>query len=224
MCPTALEPVRTEIVQLTRAQATKLTEKIRTNLEQTWNLLLEARDKRAWAALDYSSFESYAHDEFGVGRSQAYRLLDQAVVIGELTAASATSNGTAPDPVVVSARAAQLVKPVLEQAAAEVREAVKRKRGKRRTEAAQTAVENLVARQGAISSADTRRLIAAVREWAARNGVTFTVAVDRVVGRLEPPVSRARDSRGAARQCDGVHHPPGLRMGDTCSGCGGKYK
>ena len=40
-----------------------------------------------WIALGYASWEEYAGQEFGIGRSHAYRLLDQAATAEELIAA-----------------------------------------------------------------------------------------------------------------------------------------
>lgn len=50
-------------------------------------LVRQAHGARVWIALGYASWEQYAGQEFGIGRSHAYRLLDQAVTAEELTGA-----------------------------------------------------------------------------------------------------------------------------------------
>jgi hypothetical protein len=72
---------------LTKNQALALTERIRETAEGLWTLLLQARDGRAWEILGYDSMESYAETEFGIGRSQAYRLIGQGEVLAAIESA-----------------------------------------------------------------------------------------------------------------------------------------
>lgn len=48
-----------------------------------------AHASRAWLALGHPTWEAYARAEFGISRASAYRLLDMAVVLEQLTAAAA---------------------------------------------------------------------------------------------------------------------------------------
>lgn len=79
------------IVPLDRDEAERLTQRIREAAEQTWRLLEEAHDRRAWAALDYETWADYVGTEFGMGRAHAYRLLDQGRVIRAIEEASGVS-------------------------------------------------------------------------------------------------------------------------------------
>jgi len=131
--------VTTEIVArpLTRAQARKLTDRIQHHAEEAWGLLQTARNGRAWDALGYASWEAYVGEEFGMSRSESYRLLDQAKVITELSAAAGV-------PVAVSARQAAAVKPELERAKDEVAAAVARKPRRARAAIAADVVADIV--------------------------------------------------------------------------------
>lgn len=50
-------------------QARDLTDRIKTGLEITWQLVIEAYQSRAWAALGYATWDDYCHRELEVGRS-----------------------------------------------------------------------------------------------------------------------------------------------------------
>jgi hypothetical protein len=99
--------------------ARSLTERIRTARAHVCLLLLEANEGRAWSALGYPSWARYVRDEFGLSRSRAYELLEQARVIQTIRRALHLSG--IPD---VSPYAAAQVKPLL----AEVLSAVDRRR------------------------------------------------------------------------------------------------
>jgi hypothetical protein len=72
-------------VTITREQARDLTDRTRSAGETFHDLLLETHETGAWAALGYESWREYAIEEFNVSKSRAYRLLDQARVIREIT-------------------------------------------------------------------------------------------------------------------------------------------
>lgn len=72
---------------LTRGEAQALTDRIRDSVQQAWSLLLEAHERRAWAALGYDRWEDYIGAEFAMGRRRSYQLLDQGRVIREVAAA-----------------------------------------------------------------------------------------------------------------------------------------
>jgi hypothetical protein len=67
---------------LPKRQARLLTETIRKQLRGDISLLLStAHNRRAWAALGYSSWEDYVRLEFGLSRRRSYELLDHAQVM-----------------------------------------------------------------------------------------------------------------------------------------------
>ena len=95
-------------IGMTEEEARSLTNRIKGTTEQLWSLLLEAHDRQAWQALGYISWREYAKNEFGMGQSYAYRLLDQGRVIRTLEGAAGVS------PVgEISERVARDIKPQL---------------------------------------------------------------------------------------------------------------
>lgn len=62
--------------ELSKAEAKKLTQKIKTAVDDLWSLLVQAHDGKAWKALGYSTWEAYVKAEFEMGRAHSYRLLD----------------------------------------------------------------------------------------------------------------------------------------------------
>ena len=64
------EVVDAEIVEdeLTASQARELTDRIRITLDGLWDLVIEAFNGRAHAALGYSSWDAYCNAEFGSNR------------------------------------------------------------------------------------------------------------------------------------------------------------
>ena len=75
------------------AEARTLTEDIRRGVEKVHQLLVRSHEWQAWRALGYVSWRDYAMSEFGISKSHAYRLLDQARVIAEIEAASDSPMG-----------------------------------------------------------------------------------------------------------------------------------
>jgi hypothetical protein len=61
----------------TKAQAKTLTKRIRDGVDQVWSLLLEAHERKAWAALGYTTWADYVNAEFDMSRQNSYLLLDQ---------------------------------------------------------------------------------------------------------------------------------------------------
>lgn len=100
------------------ADARALTDQIKTSVEKTWRLLLNAHEWKAWAALGYGTWEAYVRAEFGIGRSRSYQLLDQAQVVREIEAAAMSTV------VDISEREARDLKPHLTEVTNAVREAV----------------------------------------------------------------------------------------------------
>lgn len=109
-----------EAAPLVYDAARKLTDRIKQELApkaRTCMLLLEAHDRRAWAALGYSTWAYYVRGEFGLSRSRSYELLDQGRVIRVLREASGMSG--IPD---ISAHWAVTIKPHLDNVVAEIRD------------------------------------------------------------------------------------------------------
>jgi hypothetical protein len=104
----------------TTEEAREITEDIRQAAEAIWGLLLEARDRRAWAALGYQSFAAYATAEFGMSEVHAYRLIGQGQVIREIEEASGLTHGL----VTVTEREARDIKGHLDEVASSVRDAI----------------------------------------------------------------------------------------------------
>ena len=114
----------TDIVKmLTQEEAQELTTRIKTNVEDLWVLLTEARERRAWEALGYVSWAEYVRVEFDMDRSRSYQLLNHGAVIHQLTEAAGLS--TAVDTSSIVERQTRTITPeILPQVVAEVREAV----------------------------------------------------------------------------------------------------
>jgi hypothetical protein len=100
---------------MTEAEARVLTDRIKRTAEDLWRLLLEAHERKAWVALGYASWRHYALNEFAMGQSHAYRLLDQGRVIRALEEAAGSPLGE-----IVTERVARDVKPQLDAVAEEI--------------------------------------------------------------------------------------------------------
>jgi hypothetical protein len=100
---------------MSAAEAKELTARIKAQIDGVAELILEAHDRRAWAALGYRSWERYIKSEFGLSRSRSYELIDQARV--HRTLSLATRGRPIPH---VSARAAAALRPILPRVAAAV--------------------------------------------------------------------------------------------------------
>jgi hypothetical protein len=103
---------------LSAEDARALTDRIKTTAERLLSLLLEAHERRAWEALGYDSWRTYAVAEFGMSKSRAYQLLDQAKVLREIEAAAGSTD------VELTEAEARDIKPMLGEVAAEIRERV----------------------------------------------------------------------------------------------------
>ena len=132
-----LAPHAAPAPDLTADEAQVLTAKIKAHVCQAWVLINEAHDRKAHRALGYATFEDYVRDEFDMGRSRAYQLLDQAHVIAELSEAAGMSTMVDTEPVSpmgdtetrttvppISERETRDLKPRLAEVADDVRERV----------------------------------------------------------------------------------------------------
>lgn len=97
--------------------ARALTDRIKNAAEQVWSLLLEAHERRAWAALGYGRWEDYVRAEFDMARSYSYQVLDHARVVQAIQHASGMS-ATAD---ILTEREARDIKPILPEVVDKVR-------------------------------------------------------------------------------------------------------
>ena len=107
--------------EITKAQARKLTDRIKTAADQLWSLLLEAHEGKAWKALGYKTWEAYIGAEFDMSRRQSYNLLDRGRVIREIEAAAGES---VHDRAQITVAKSQAIKPVLPEVTQEIRDRV----------------------------------------------------------------------------------------------------
>ena len=91
-------------------QAARLTERIKSSIDNLWELIVEAHDGQAWKALGYESWRGYITTEFKMSYSRSYQLLNQGKVIKAL--ANATPESTTVD---ISEREARRIKPRLQK-------------------------------------------------------------------------------------------------------------
>lgn len=99
-------------------EAREITERIKGAAESIWVLMLEAHDRRAYAALGYATWELYVRAEFDMARAHSYRLLDQARVIREISAVSPSGD------IALTEAEARDIKPVLDEVKTAVAERV----------------------------------------------------------------------------------------------------
>jgi transposase-like protein len=69
-----------ELVRCTADEARVLTDRIKVGVDAVWHLIAEAYQRRAWAALGYSSWDDYTTREFGTSRLRLPREERQEVV------------------------------------------------------------------------------------------------------------------------------------------------
>ena len=98
------------------AEARALTERIKTEISLFCMLLVEAHERRAWLALGYGTWQRYVRQEFGMGRSRSYQILDQGRVLRAIQAAAGL-----PGIPILSAYAAGEIKFQLDEVIDEIR-------------------------------------------------------------------------------------------------------
>ncbi|WP_293335919.1 hypothetical protein, partial [Microcoleus sp. CAWBG58] len=69
-----------------RQEAESVTQAIKENFDSLGSMLIQARDRKAYKALGYRTFERYCQTEFGKSISSAYRLIEDAKVVAQLEA------------------------------------------------------------------------------------------------------------------------------------------
>jgi hypothetical protein len=72
--------------EMGRGEAEEITKNIKDNFDSLGAMLVEARDRKAYKALGYRSFEAYCQNEFGKSVSSAYQLIEDAKVLEQLEA------------------------------------------------------------------------------------------------------------------------------------------
>jgi hypothetical protein len=76
----------TPTTEMGRKEAESITQAIKDNFGSLGSMLVQARDKKAYKALGYRSFETYCKTEFGKSITSAYRLIEDAKVVAQLEA------------------------------------------------------------------------------------------------------------------------------------------
>jgi hypothetical protein len=107
-------------------EADALDRRIHQAIEDTWTLLVEMNDRRGWDALGYSTMASYLMETLDVKTSQAYRIISRVDAVKAIAEAVGDTSPKAQAEIAkaVSAKAAEGIKPVLDEVAEEVAEAV----------------------------------------------------------------------------------------------------
>lgn len=77
-------PIRA--AEMGRTEAEQVTQAIKDNFDSLGAMLAMARDRKAYRALGYRSFETYCQSEFGKSISSAYQLIEDAKVLSQLEA------------------------------------------------------------------------------------------------------------------------------------------
>lgn len=72
--------------EMGRIEAEAVTQAIKDNFDSLGSMLIQARDRKAYKALGYRTFEGYCKTEFGKSSSNAYRLIEDAKVVAQLEA------------------------------------------------------------------------------------------------------------------------------------------
>lgn len=74
----------TPTTEMGRIEAEAVTKAIKDNFNSLGSMLIQAREKKAYKALGYRTFERYCQTEFGKSISSAYRLIEDAKVVAQL--------------------------------------------------------------------------------------------------------------------------------------------
>ena len=75
-------PIR--LADMTREEAETVTDQIKENFDSLGNMLIAARDRKAFRVLGYRSFEAYCQTEFGKSSSTAYQAIEDAKIRSQL--------------------------------------------------------------------------------------------------------------------------------------------
>jgi hypothetical protein len=83
------------LAEMGRKEAEEITENIKENFDSLGAMLIQARDRKAYKALGYRSFESYCQTEFGKSVSSAYQLIEDEKILAQLEAKISENYGEA---------------------------------------------------------------------------------------------------------------------------------
>jgi hypothetical protein len=72
------------VAEMSRTEAEEITSAIKNNFDSLGFMILQARDRKAYKALGYRSFDTYCKTEFGKSVSSAYQLIEDTKVVAEL--------------------------------------------------------------------------------------------------------------------------------------------
>jgi hypothetical protein len=81
--------------EMGRKEAEEVTQAIKNNFDSLGAMLAQARDRKAYKALGYRSFETYCQTEFGKSISSAYQLIEDAKILSQLEARISQNYGEA---------------------------------------------------------------------------------------------------------------------------------
>ncbi len=110
---------RDEAIRLTEVIRVAITE-AESSAQKATELLAYAKQSEAWRVMGYATFTEYVYTEFHIARNTAWKRLTQALVSGEVSEAAGVS-----EPIVLSQRQAQKLRPRLRAVKAQVQEATK---------------------------------------------------------------------------------------------------
>lgn len=90
--------------QLSESDARRLTTEIQRTSVRLWVLVTEAHDRKAYAALEYATWDDYCRAELKMSPSRSYQLLDTGHVMKELALAGADLDSVPVPPARIVAR------------------------------------------------------------------------------------------------------------------------
>lgn len=103
--------------ELSKAEAKKLTKKIKEATDHLWYLLVDAHEGKAWKALGYPTWEAYVQAEFGMSKRRADQLLEKGEVVEAIQGATGKTGNAFP----ISKRDVDAVKDDLPAVTADIR-------------------------------------------------------------------------------------------------------
>ena len=82
--------------EMSKADAKKLTQKIKSAVDDLWSLLVQAHEGKAWKALGHATWEAYVQAEFGMSKRRADQLLEKGEVIAAIEDATGKTGNAFP--------------------------------------------------------------------------------------------------------------------------------
>jgi hypothetical protein len=118
-----------------KAEAQAITDRIRKGIDTLSAALLEARDRKAFKAMGYPTWEAYVAGELSISLRRSYQLIDREIVTREL---SEVAGEKVQHVAQISSRAASEIKQKLPEVKAEIRQRIDQ--GERPAKAVEVAV------------------------------------------------------------------------------------